>query len=74
LSRHNLSLRITELTEHKIALRELLEKGFNTTFLLEMIGCAAERLMQLETEGFVAPQLASVARSGATIATGINTR
>jgi putative transposase len=38
------------MTEDKIALRELLEKGSDTTFLREMIGFAAERLMQLETE------------------------
>lgn len=34
----------------KIALRELLEKGFGAGFLREMIGVAAERLMALETE------------------------
>lgn len=34
----------------KIALRELLEKGSDATFLREMIGFAAERLMALETE------------------------
>ncbi len=33
-----------------IALRALLEKGSDATFLREMIGFAAERLMQLETE------------------------
>ena len=38
------------MTEDKIALRALLEKGSDTTFLREMIGFAAERLMQLETE------------------------
>jgi putative transposase len=32
------------------ALRELLEKGSDATFLREMIGFAAERLMALETE------------------------
>ena len=32
------------------ALRELLEKGSGATFLREMIGFAAERLMALETE------------------------
>jgi putative transposase len=50
LSRHNLNLRITTMTEDKIALRALLEKGSDATFLREMIGFAAERLMQLETE------------------------
>ena len=38
------------MTDDKIALRTLLEKGSDTTFLREMIGFAAERLMQLETE------------------------
>ena len=38
------------MTDDKIALRELLEKGSDTTFLREMIGFAAERLMALETE------------------------
>jgi len=39
------------MTEDKIALRTLLEKGSDATFLREMIGFAAERLMALETEG-----------------------
>ena len=38
------------MTDDKIALRELLEKGSDTTFLREMIGFAAQRLMELETE------------------------
>ncbi len=38
------------MTDDKIALRALLEKGSDTTFLREMIAFAAERLMQLETE------------------------
>jgi hypothetical protein len=33
-----------------IALRELLEKGSDATLLREMIGFAAQRLMELETE------------------------
>ena len=32
------------------AIRELLKKGSDATFLREMIGFAAERLMALETE------------------------
>ncbi len=32
------------------ALRELLTKGTDATFLREMIGFAAQRLMELETE------------------------
>jgi putative transposase len=50
LSRQNLNLRIATMTEDKIALRALLEKGSDATFLREMIGFAAERLMQLETD------------------------
>src|SRR6267142_446638 len=38
------------MTEDKIALRALLEKGSDATFLREMIGFAAQRLMELETE------------------------
>ena len=38
------------MTDDKIALRELLEKGSDMTFLREMIGFAAERVMALETE------------------------
>ena len=38
------------MTDDKIALRELLEKGSDAGFLREMIGFAAERLMALETE------------------------
>jgi putative transposase len=39
------------MTDDKMALRELLEKGSDTSFLREMIGFAAQRLMELETEG-----------------------
>ena len=38
------------MTDDKIALRQLLEKGSDATFLREMIGFATERLMALETE------------------------
>ena len=38
------------MTDDKIALRELLEKGSDASFLREMIGFAAQRLMQLETD------------------------
>jgi putative transposase len=39
------------MTDDRIALRELLEKGSDATFLREMIGFAAQRLMELETKG-----------------------
>src|SRR3546814_5959080 len=38
------------MTEDKIALRALLEKGSDATFLREMIGFAAQWLMELESE------------------------
>ncbi len=38
------------MTGDKIALRELLEQGSDTTMLREMIGFAAQRLMELETD------------------------
>ena len=38
------------MTDDKIALRALLEKGSDTTFLREMISFAAERRMALETD------------------------
>ena len=38
------------MTDHETALRELLAKGSDATFLREMIGFAAQRLMELETE------------------------
>ena len=38
------------MTDDKIALRELLEKGSDATFLREMIGFAAQRLMELDME------------------------
>ena len=39
------------MTDERIALRELLEKGSDATFLREMIGFAAHRLMELDAEG-----------------------
>jgi transposase-like protein len=39
------------MTDERIALRELLEKGSDATFLREMIGFAAHRLMELDIEG-----------------------
>jgi len=39
------------MTDDTMALRALLEKGSDASVLREMIGFAAERLMELETEG-----------------------
>jgi putative transposase len=39
------------MTDDKMALRALLEKGSDATFLRDTIGFAAQRLMELETEG-----------------------
>ena len=39
------------MTDDRIALRELLEKGSDATLLREMIGFAAQRLMELEVQG-----------------------
>src|SRR5258708_25389309 len=38
------------MTDDKIALRALLERGSDTTFLRDMIDFAARRLMELETD------------------------
>ena len=51
------------MTDDKIALRALLEKGSDASFLREMIGFAAERLMALETEALCGAGSASAARS-----------
>ena len=48
------------MTDDKIALRELLEKGSDASFLREMIGFAAERLMALETDNICGAALANV--------------
>jgi transposase-like protein len=47
----NSNPRITTMTDDKIALRALLEKGSDATFLRDTISFAAQRLMELETEG-----------------------
>jgi len=39
------------MTDARIALRELLEKGSDASFLREMIGFAAQRLIELEVGG-----------------------
>jgi putative transposase len=38
------------MTDRETALRELLAKGSDASLLREMIGFAAQRLMELETE------------------------
>jgi putative transposase len=43
-------LEVTTMTDDMIALRELLEKGSDATLLREMIGFAAQRLMELDAE------------------------
>ena len=39
------------MTDRRIALRKFLENGPDATFLREMVGFAAQWLMELETEG-----------------------
>jgi putative transposase len=39
------------MTDERVALRELLEKGSDATFLRKIIGFAAQWLMELETDG-----------------------
>ena len=56
------------MTDERIALRELLEKGSDATFLREMIGFAAHRLMELDAEG------ACGAGHGERSAEGVNQR
>ena len=68
-----LTLEITTMTDDKIALRELLEKGSDTTLLREMIGFAAQRLMDLDPTPCAAPVTASAARAEPTFATAIAT-
>ena len=57
------------MTDDMIALRELLEKGSDTTLLREMIGFAAQRLMELETETLCSAGHGSAARTVPTYAT-----
>ena len=62
------------MTEDKIALRELLEKGSDVKFLREMIGFAAERLMALEAEQVCGQRPASEHPSGANQRNGYRDR
>ena len=57
------------MTDDMITLRELMEKGSDATLLREMIGFAAQRLMELETELCAVLATASAARIGPTCAT-----
>lgn len=57
------------MTDDKIALSTLLEKSSDASFLREMIGFAAERLMALETETLCNAALARAWRSVRTNAT-----
>jgi putative transposase len=62
LSRRNLNLGTTTMTDDKIAIGALLEKGSDTTFLRDMIAFAAERLMETETLCNAAPRERSADR------------
>jgi hypothetical protein len=61
------------MTDDSIALRALLEKSADADLLREMIGFAAERLMELEVQGLPAPAMASARRIGSCSATAIAT-
>ena len=61
------------MTDDKIALRELLKKGSDSTLLHEMIGFAAQRLMELESETRCGAGHGKPARAGSTIAMAIAT-
>ena len=59
------------MTDEKIALRTLLEKGSDATFLREMIGFAAQRVMELESEALCGAGHGERSASGATSAMAI---
>src|SRR5258707_1132234 len=67
------------MTEDKIALRALLEKGSDATFLREMIGFAAQRLMELESESLCGAAYVKARRDhhivsvAVIVAVGVNT-
>jgi putative transposase len=52
--------------EMMTTLRTLLEKSSDADLLREMIGFTAQRLMELEVEGFTGAALASAVQSGLT--------
>src|SRR3546814_1490429 len=62
LQTRNSDPRTTTMTEDKIALRALLEKGSDATFLRELIGFAAQRLMELERSDEHTSELQSLMR------------
>ena len=57
------------MTDDMITLRELMEKGSDATLLREMIGFAAQRLMELETETLCGAGHGERSRIGPTCAT-----
>ena len=65
----NANPRDTPMTDDKIALSTLLEKSSDASFLREMIGFAAERLMELETETLCNAAWRSVHLTASTSAT-----
>ena len=52
------------MTDDRIALCQLVEKSSDADLLREMIGFAAERLMELEVQGLTGAGLASARRTG----------
>ncbi len=52
------------MTDDSIALCELLEKSADADLLREMIGFAAERLMELEVQGLTGAGTGSARRTG----------
>jgi hypothetical protein len=59
------------MTDDSIALRELLERSADADLLREMIGFAAERLMELEVQTLTEPDTVSARRAGWCSATAI---
>ena len=51
------------MTDEMMSLRTLLEKSSDADLLREMVGFAAQRLMELEVESLTVPRTASAART-----------